>query len=86
MKGGKGALMDDWWTDNGTHYVGLFALYTRSLRILRKGEEVWKTEPVAPLIAASPMAQKSEDDEDQSSVLDSTQEATRFPPMCTYDF
>ncbi len=78
IKGGKGALTYDWCTDNGTHYVGLFVLYSRRVRILKNGGEVWQTEPVAPLISVGPMAQISEDDDDQSNVLDSTQEATQF--------
>lgn len=59
----KGALMHDGWTNNGMHYVDLFAIYCREVKMFAKGTLITKEEVACPLLAMKPMGKVTCEDE-----------------------
>lgn len=75
MKNTTGAMMYDGWTQFGTHFIGIFALYNRSVTFLEKGKKTEKLEVASPLISVSPMNSYNTDDDGN---IIAGQDATRF--------
>ncbi len=53
MKRTKGAIMSDGWTANGTHFIGVFAVYMRTVQVLVQGVVREKQDLSLPLISVS---------------------------------
>lgn len=68
----KGAVMYDGWTNNSTHYVGIFGVYMRNVAVHKNGVMHTEKELACPLLAASPMANPSETGDDNCDVEDET--------------
>eukprot|EP00171_Calliarthron_tuberculosum_P002370 IDg2370t1 len=85
MRKSKGALMHDRWTHNSTHYVGLFALYNRNVKVLENGTMTEKEESVYPLLAVSPMANIDHEDEESSQSLEASTFSAEFRRMIELD-
>lgn len=52
----RGAIMNNGRTNAGTHYVGLFAVYTRNVRTVENNTSIFRSEVVTPLLSMSPMS------------------------------
>lgn len=65
LRGKKGALLFDGWTENGSHYVAMIVSYTDVVTAVLDGKEQPQNVNRLALIAASPMA-KADSDEDGS--------------------
>jgi len=82
----KGALMYDGWECRGTHYIGVFLLYTGSQEVIKNKIVVEEHVVRSTLISLAPMTQEcvgsdsnSDDDNDQSDIeFDESDEATKF--------
>lgn len=48
--------MHDGWTDCGTHYVGIFAVYNRKTSYINNRMFMTRQEVVSPLLSMAPMA------------------------------
>lgn len=72
----RGAIVDDAWTCNGTHFYGGFGFYTTKVTVLKAGKEYYEEELALPLLSARPMSQgcnvedKDFDEKDEASTFD----------------
>ena len=57
MAGTKGAILYDGWSKNGTHSVGTFAVYSRTVEVFINGKVVQTSVVETPLISVSSMGQ-----------------------------
>lgn len=55
MAGTKGAILHDGWSSSGTHYVGVFTVYSRTLEVIHICKAVQKSVVEMPLTSVSPM-------------------------------
>ncbi len=52
MNTAKGAVMYDGWTHNSIHYLGVFAVYMRTVAVFKNGFMSSESELALPLLAA----------------------------------
>lgn len=48
--------MYDGWTNNSTHYIDMYALYNRTIKLFEQGRIVARDEPFYRLLSVIPMA------------------------------
>ncbi len=67
--------MYDGWTHDNTHYIGVFAVYMKKIRVFRNNEESFVEQLAIPLLSASPIGQYVEEYDTESLPF---QETTEF--------
>ncbi len=72
----KGAVMYDEWTHNSTHYIGVFAVYTRTLAVFKNGVISSESELAMPLLAVSPMASREGKNDNDAAVCEKASPAS----------
>ncbi len=66
MEQTKGAVIYDGWTNNSTHFMGIFAVYMRKISIFRNSMVQYEKELACPLLSARPMAAVDADEGDDT--------------------
>lgn len=66
MKSTHGAVMHDGWSTNGSHYLGVFAVFMKQVKSIEKGNEVVRDELCMPLLSLSPIAKRDAEGEVES--------------------
>ena len=74
LKNTRGAIMYDGWTYNGTHYLGIIAIYNKKVQILRDHAWIENEAVVMPLISVSPIAHVAIENENTETLTDETTE------------
>jgi hypothetical protein len=72
-----GSIVHNGWTCNGTHYVGLFAVYCRPIKVKNKTSFNAESKLELTLLASSPMANIEQEDS-FSNLDEDNAEATKF--------
>ena len=60
----KGTILQDGWSNNGTHYVGIFAVYYRAVKVIHNDKVVQNSVIRTPLISVSTMGQVGCDEDE----------------------
>lgn len=66
MKSTHGAVMHDGWSTNGTHYLGVFAVFMKQVKAFENGKEVVRDALCMPLLSLSPIAKRDAEGEVES--------------------
>lgn len=56
MKGSRGYILYDGWSDNSMHYAETFGVYCREIQVMEQGQVKQKFVLSSPLLSVSPMA------------------------------
>ena len=74
---GRGSILHDGWSKNGTHYVGLFACYLREVgHINHRNKLINIMTPEVVLLSCAPMSQVAEIEDEENE--EDVEEATSF--------
>ena len=63
MNGTKGSVMHDSWTNNDSHFLGIYALYTKPVSVIENGKDCIKHLLKTPLLSLAPIPSRNEEGE-----------------------
>lgn len=66
----KGAVMFDWWTNFGRHYINIYAVNNKVVKYLQYGKQCERFEDASPLISVSPVNRYETDDDGNVTTVD----------------
>ncbi len=82
LENSKGSIMYDGWTHDNTHYLGVFAVYMKKIRVFRNNEESFVEQLAIPLLSASPIGQYVEEYDTESLPSKETTEFNSTAHVC----